>query len=120
MTEYAKMRDHLLTCVENVIRKHPECGVIITGDLNQVNDSFLRTHYKCSQIVKVATRGQVILDKIWTNMNMVYPKPVTVAELGTSDHNMVLLKPSSKTTLDTGNWTRMSIKSMGAKEKATF
>ena len=53
-------------------------------------------------------------------MNMVYPKPVTVAELGTSDHNMVLLKPSSKMTLDTGNMTRMHVKSMGTKENATF
>ena len=44
-------------------------------------------------------------------MNMMYSKPVTVAELGTSDHNMVLLKPSSKRTLDTGNLTRMSVKS---------
>ena len=33
---------------------------------------------------------------------------------------MVLLKRSSKRTLDTGNMTRMSVKSMGAKEKATF
>ena len=57
MTEYAKMRDHLITCVDGVIRKHTECGVIITGDLNQMNDSFLKTHYKFSQIVKVATRG---------------------------------------------------------------
>ena len=93
---------------------------ILTGDFNQMNDS-LKTHYKFSQIVKVATGGQAILDKIWTNMNLVYSKPVTVAELGTSDHNMVLLKPSSKMTLvDTGNMTRMSVKSMGAKEKATF
>ena len=55
-------------------------------------------------------------------MNMVYSKPVTVAELGTSDHNncMVLLKPSSKMTIDTGNLTRMHVKSMGTKEKATF
>ena len=53
---------------------------------------------------------------------MVYSKPVTVAELGTSNHNniMVLLKPSSKRILDTGNLIRMSINSMGAKEKATF
>ena len=51
-------------------------------------------------------------------MNMVYSKPVdTVTELGTSDHNMVLLEPSS---LDTSNLTRMSVKSMVAKEKATF
>ena len=63
-----------------------------------------------------------MLDKIWTNMNMVYSKPVTVAELGTSDHNnsIVLLKPSRRRTLHTGNMTRMSVKSMGAKEKATF
>ena len=118
MTEYAKMREHVITCVDIVIRKHPECGVIITGDFNQINDSFLKTHY--SQIVKVATRGQAILDKTWTNINMMYSKPVTVAELGTSDHNVVLLKPSRKRTLDTGNMTRMSVKSMGAKEKATF
>ena len=36
-------------------------------------------------------------------MTLVYSKPVIVAEFGTSDHNMVLLKPSSKRTLDTGN-----------------
>ncbi len=53
-------------------------------------------------------------------MNMVYSKPVTVAEFGTSDHNMVLLKPSSKMTLDTSNLTGTYVKSMGAKEKATF
>ena len=53
-------------------------------------------------------------------MNMVYSKPVTVADLGTSDHNMVLQKPSSKRILDTGNLTRMSVKSMGAKENETF
>ena len=77
MTEYAKIREHVITCVDIVIRKHPECGVILTGDFNQMNDSFLKTHYKFSQIVKVATRGQAILDKIWTNMNMVYSRPVT-------------------------------------------
>ena len=106
MTEYAKMREHVITCVDSVIREHPECGVILTGYVNQMNDSFLKTHYTFSQIVKVATSGQAILDKILTNMNMVYSKPVTVAELGTSDHSMVLLKPSSKMNLDTDNMTR--------------
>ena len=48
---------------------------------------------------------------------MVYSKPVTVAELGTSDHKiMVLLKPSSKRTLDTGNLTLMSVKRVIRKE----
>ena len=71
MTEYAKMREHVITCVDSVIRKHPECGVILTGYFNQMIDSFLNTHYKFSQIVKVATREQALLDKIWRNMSMV-------------------------------------------------
>ena len=101
LTEYAKMREHITKCVDSVIRKHTECGVIITGYFNQMNHSFLKTHYTFSHIVKLATWGQAIclLNKIWMNVNMVYSKPVTVAELGTSDHNMVLLKPSSKMTL---------------------
>ena len=82
MTEYAKMREHVITCV----------------------DSW----------------GQAILDTIWTNMNMVYSTPATVAELGTSDHNMVLLKPSSKMTLNTGNMTRMSVKSIMCKGKGNI
>ena len=64
MTEYGKMREHVITCVDSLIRKHLEYGIIITGDFNQMNDSFLRTNYKFSQIVKVATRGKAILDKI--------------------------------------------------------
>ena len=92
MTEYAQMREHVITRVDSVIRKHPECGVIITGYFNQMNYSFLKTHNKFSQIVKVATRGQAKPDKIWTNMNMVYSKSVTVAEFGTSDHNDSLIK----------------------------
>ena len=54
------------------------------------------------------------------NTRLLNEQRTTVAELGTSDHNMVLLKPSSKITLNTGNMTRMSVKSMCAKEKATF
>ena len=92
-------------------------GQNISADFNQLNDSFLKTHYTVRQIVKVATRGQAILDRIWT---MVYSMPVTVSELGTSDHNMVLQKTSSKRTLDTDNMTRMCVQSIGTKEKAIF
>ena len=51
---------------------------------------------------------------------MVYFKPVTVAELGTSDHNMVLLKPSSKRTLDAGHLTCMSVEEYGCKGKGNI
>ena len=35
-TVFLQMRDHIITCVDTVIRSHPECGVIITGDFNQL------------------------------------------------------------------------------------
>ncbi|KAK2150960.1 hypothetical protein NP493_2693g00001 [Ridgeia piscesae] len=60
-TEYLKIRDH----------KHPECGVITIGDFNQLRDNFMKTHYRFVQVVNVVTRGQAILDKIWTNMEEV-------------------------------------------------
>ena len=79
--------------IDTMIRKHPECGVIITGDFNQLNDNFLKVHYRFVQVVNVVTRGQATLDKIWTNMNGYYSTPVSISELGTSDHCMVLWKP---------------------------
>ena len=113
------MREHniIITSIDAVIRKHPDCGIIITGDFNQLNDNFLKTHYRFVQIVNVGTRGNAVLDKIWTNMDNVYISPVTLSELGTSDHNMVLLKPGSRLPRSTGSVMRVTIRAMGENEK---
>ena len=39
-TDYLKMREHSITSIDAVIRKHPDCGIILTGDFNQLNDNF--------------------------------------------------------------------------------
>ena len=119
-TDYLKMREHIITSIDAVIRKHPDCGIIVTGDFNQLNDNFLKTHYRFVQIVNVGTRGNAVLDKIWTNMDKVYMSPVTISELGTSDHSMVLLKPSSSLSCSTGSVMRVTIRAMGEIEKALF
>ena len=54
------------------VRIYPECGVILTGDFNQLNENFLITHFRFIQVVNVPTRGQAILDKIRTNMGEEY------------------------------------------------
>ena len=64
-TEYLKIRDPLISNIYTVLRKHPECGVTITGDFNQLRDNFMKTHYRFVQVVNFVTRGQAILDKIW-------------------------------------------------------
>ena len=69
----------------------------------------METHYRFVQVVNVVTRGQAILDKIWTNMEKVNTPPVTISEQGSSDHNMVLLKPKEKNLVDTGCVTRLNV-----------
>ena len=46
--------------------------------------------------------------------------PVNIAELGTLDHNMVLLKPSSSLPCSTGSVMRVTIRAMGENEEALF
>ena len=80
----------------------------ITGDFNQLNDNFLKVHYRFVQVVNVVTRGQATLDKIWTNMNGYYSTPVSISELGTSDHCMVLWKPDRGSPDIRGDVTRVT------------
>ena len=49
-------------------------------------------------------------------MNNVYMSPVALSELGTSDHNMVLLKPGSRLPRSTGSVMRVNIRAMGENE----
>jgi hypothetical protein len=75
--------------MDNVLRKYPECAIILTGDFNRFRDGFFQTHYSLRQLVKQPTRNDAILDKLWTNMSCVYNNPILVGELGTSDHRIV-------------------------------
>ena len=38
--------------------------------------------------------------KIWTDMSLVYAKPIILCELGTSDHNMAFIKPNNESIID--------------------
>ena len=62
----------MITSLDTIVSCYPECGIILTGDLNQLRDSFLRVHYGYAQLVNVATRNGAILDKIWSYMSPLY------------------------------------------------
>ena len=85
---------NLITCLDIVLRRSPDCGIILSGDFNHFNDSFLSTHYGYEQLGKAATRNRAILDKMWSNMSPVYGCPTVLDGEGISDHKMVLLVPS--------------------------
>lgn len=116
----ASMRDYLINSVDTVFRKYPDSGIILMGDFNRFRDNFLKTHYGLKQIVTSATRNGALLDKIWTNMAIVYDRPTILSELGTSDHNMVLVLPTDHSSLETGSIQRTEIRQTGPREKIHF
>ena len=116
----ATMRDYLITSLDNILRKYPEAGIILMGDFNRLRDNFIKSHYAYKQIVVSPTRNDAILDKIWTNMYMVYDSPVTLSALGASDHNMVLVLPCNQSSLQTGSLQQIVTRRMGLTEKIHF
>ena len=119
-SDNSNMREYIIATLDGILRRHPDCGIILIGDFNQLRDMFLRTQYGFAQLVNTATRNSAILDKLWTNMEPVYDTPAVLDTLGTSDHRMVLLKPSYDAILDTGNIQRAVVRRFTANEKAAF
>ena len=64
-TDYITIRDHMLKSIDSVIQKHPDCGLVITGDINQMSYHFIKTHYRLVQVVDIPTRENAILDELW-------------------------------------------------------
>ena len=111
------MREYIIATLDDILRRHPDCGIILTGDFNQLRETFLRTQYGFAQLVNTATRNSAILDKLWTNMDPVYDTPVVLDTLSSSDHRMVSIKPSCDAMLDTGNIQRVVVRRFTANEK---
>ena len=84
--------NHIVDNVDAVIRQHPNAGLMIAGDFNRMADKPLRD-LTLKQIVKVATRKTVTLDKIYTNIGDWYDKPVAMPGIANSDHQAIIVTP---------------------------
>ena len=89
------LADFLLTSCDALLRKYPDCGVFITGDFNTLDTGLFNKYLHLNQIVTKATRGNNILDKIFTNCKKWYSTPIILPPVGKSDHNVILVRPSS-------------------------
>jgi len=56
--------------------------------------------FPLKQVVKRATRGARILDKIYTNIAQWYNKPIVLPPIGKSDHNLVLMTERNMTSIN--------------------
>ena len=103
------MTSHILDCLDTVARDHPHAGVILLGDFNQLHDVALLS-YPLRQVVKSATRGSAVLNKIYTSLKDWYEVPVVLPNIGSSDHNAVVMTPKHRPT-DRGEDVTVTVRS---------
>ena len=83
--------------LDKLLCLHPNAAVVVLGDFNTLDTSFLSRHFGFRQLVKAGTRGDRILDKMYTNCHTLYDEAVICAPLGRSDHKSVVVRsPWSK------------------------
>lgn len=86
-----QMIEHIIECIDKITQQHPYAGIVVLGDVNQLNDRQLIS-YPLRQLVKKPTRKHAILDKIYSNIEY-YNMTTILPNVGSSDHNAILLKP---------------------------
>ena len=60
-SDNSSMREYIIATLDGILRRHPDCGIILIGDFNQLRDMFLRTQYGFAQLVNTATRNSAII-----------------------------------------------------------
>jgi hypothetical protein len=87
------IQTHITENLDSILSSHPNSGIILTGDFNQFKHQRLCSSFSLKQIVNQGTRGNNILDKVFTNISKYYDTPNVIAPLGSSDHNSIVLNP---------------------------
>ena len=102
-SENAELCSHIQCNVDSFLQLHPDAIILITGDFNFRSTGLDANHIKritgLSQIIKVATRADVIIDWCLTNSRDNIFQSIQLPPIGTSDHYTILMKaqdPPSK------------------------
>ena len=95
--ENFELYNHIQRNVESFLSLHPDGLVFVTGDFNPVSTLFDEKRLKrlsgLTQIIKVPTRHNAILDWCLTNAKKVVFDVSQLPPIGSSDHNAILIKP---------------------------
>ena len=84
---------HLSDSLDSFRLAYPSPAIVLMGDFNRLKDSTLKRDFSLKQIVSQATRGNAILDCIYTNLDQFYKEPEILPPLLSSDHLVVLAEP---------------------------
>ena len=86
--------DFLVKVLDDELLIRPDLNLMVSGDFNDFDSSFLRSYFSMKNCVESPTRGDSLLDQIWISSGLL-EHYISCAEvgppLGTSDHRTVFL-----------------------------
>ena len=88
-----ELQKHILSTADKISIKHPNCLFMITGDFNHFKDNLIAS-FPFKQLIKHETRGQSVLDRVYTNDVNAYNEILNLPNIGKSDHSAVLCIPA--------------------------
>jgi len=80
---------YIESCIDEILRGHPNASIILAGDFNQLSHDAVVEHTGLTQIVSQPTRGPNILDRIYESCPT-YSVVRVVRSVLRSDHRAVL------------------------------
>ena len=86
------MTEYLISTMDQLTRSHPNAGILLLGDFNQLPEARLKS-YPLEQVVTTTTRGKSLLDKIFTSVSTWYQAPAALPAVTHSDHETILFRP---------------------------
>ena len=89
----SELNSYITERLDNLLKERPSAGIVIMGDINQLDPCSLCWRFDLRKIVKAPTCGNNILDQILTNMDNVYSEVQHLPPLGRSDYQCILYAP---------------------------
>ena len=89
-----QLNDHLIDMIDSIRLRSINTSVVIMGDFNDFDSTNFEQNTSLKQIVTLPTRGNAILDKIFTDVPELFSVPRTSAPIARSDHRVVHLLPT--------------------------
>ena len=90
-----KLRSHLFHSIDSSLTTHPNSGIIVLGDFNHFIPGNLCSSFKLKKLVSLPTRGNNILDEVFSSLSKYYNDALILPPVGLSDHSCVILQPSN-------------------------
>lgn len=91
--EAKEFTEYIAKCLDSILKDRPSAAIVITVDLNHLNQSQICQRFNMRKAVQAPTRGSSTLGQLLTNMSKLYNIAQHLLPLDRSDHRYILSVP---------------------------